>query len=191
MTGAVTKAAVAAHIRRFWPRRQVVDFEWAVRPISATIPGFVVSRVAPSSETEAWVYVSNGASQVFTGSEQPRLEFLIMSPIDDPIHVETLAMVSNFHADPKYSVHLGKIIQIGRSWMDGSVSDHLLVSLPYPFGPELEVCRYDRGVIRFLWLLPITASEAAFARAHGYEALESRFEDSGIDAIDLHRASVV
>jgi hypothetical protein len=75
--------------------------------------------------------------------------------------------------------------------MDNSSSDHLLVSLPYPFGPELEVCAFDRGIVRFLWLVPITAAEASYARARGYKSLEDRFEEARVDTLDVNRPSVV
>jgi len=45
--------------------------------------------------------------------------------------------------------------------------------------------------VRFLWLLPITAGEAAFARTRGVDALEDLFERERIDTLDVQRRSVV
>jgi hypothetical protein len=67
---------------------------------------------------------------------------------------------------------------------------HLLVSLPYPFGPAFEHCQVN-AMLRLLWLLPITAAEAAFGRARGVDALEDLFERERIDTLDVMRASVV
>lgn len=68
---------------------------------------------------------------------------------------------------------------------------HLLVSLPYPFGPAFEHCQVNAMQLRLLWLLPITAAEAAFGRARGVDALEDLFERECVDTLDVMRASVV
>jgi hypothetical protein len=39
--------------------------------------------------------------------------------------------------------------------------------------------------------MPITRDEAAFARDHGVEALEQRFETAGVNYLDKHRKSVL
>jgi hypothetical protein len=40
-------------------------------------------------------------------------------------------------------------------------------------------------------LLPITSSEAEFAKRHGSESLEAKFESVEIDYLDPHRPAVV
>lgn len=147
-------------------------------------------RVAPKLSADPWIYVSDGARTVPTTDGQ-RLEFVLESAAADPIHIENLAMVANFHADPKYRVGVGRVIAIGRPWMADSACDHFLVSLPYPFGPEFERTRVGERPVRLLWLLPITASEATFAREHDPDTLEERFEEAGFDVLDVHRSSVV
>jgi len=37
----------------------------------------------------------------------------------------------------------------------------------------------------------ITATEAAYARAHGFDALEQWLEANAVDTLDIHRASAV
>jgi hypothetical protein len=69
---------------------------------------------------------------------------------------------------------------------------HYLVSQPYPFGPDFEICEWNRGThIRILWLLPITETEKDFRRTNGLEALESLFEDRAINPVDPGRRSVI
>jgi hypothetical protein len=66
------------------------------------------------------------------------------------------------------------------------------VSLPYPFGPDFEICGWNRGAhIRILWLLPITETEKDFRRTDGLEALESLLEDRAINPVDPRRPSVI
>jgi hypothetical protein len=74
-------------------------------------------------------------------------------------------MEAALHADKRYRLRAGSAVNIGRPWMDGSGADHLLVSLPYPYGPALETCELGERHVRFLWLVPITAAEAGPASA--------------------------
>ena len=96
------------------------------------------------------------------------------APQEDPRHVELLSIVANMHVDPRYRMRIGKVLDIGRPWLDRSRADHLLVSLPYAHGPKLETCIVGKHHIRIVWLVPITAAEAAFAREHGHQHLEER-----------------
>ncbi|MHB1077176.1 suppressor of fused domain protein [Thiobacillus sp.] len=182
---------IRQHIEQFWPNREIGIFTWASGPIEDTVPGFVVLRVAPAIQTDPWVYVSMGAWQIeVPGGE--RMEFFLISPHESPRHVETLAMLAHFHADPRYRLHIGKVIDIGQSWIDDSNLHNLLVSLPYPYGPPLEWCDVGAGImVRFCWLLPVTETEAAFALETGVERLESKFDEAGIDYLNPARQAVV
>ena len=48
----------------------------------------------------------------------------------------------------------------------------MLISLPYPFGPELEVCCLRERHFHLYWVLPITKAEREFKAEHGQDALE-------------------
>jgi len=67
----------------------------------------------------------------------------------------------------------------------------MLVSLPYPFGPDLETCDLADGVVRVLWLLPITESEKQYKIASGLESLERRFEEAALEYWRPDRESAV
>ncbi len=82
-------------------------------------------------------------------------------------------------------------MNIGRPIVDGSSLDRLLVSLPCPYGPGFEYGHLsDDSHARFLWLLPITATEEKFRHDFGLEAMESKFEEDGIDYLDPFRTSL-
>lgn len=183
-------AAERAHLDGTWPDHPSEYFDWALGPIHNAVPGFGVRRIGPVRPTDPWVYVSSGAWTA-TASTGHGLEFMLQSPTESAVHVELLAMVTNFHADPAHRLEVGRTINVGRPWMPGSESDHLIVSLPYPYGPQFECCPAGDFHLRFLWLVPITAAEAQFVRQHGYEELEDRFEAAAIDTLDPNRASVV
>lgn len=86
---------------------------------------------------------------------------------------------------------IGHTLPIGEPWLPGSSCDHLLVSVPYPFGQELQTCHVGDRHVEFLWLLPITTSERDFKLSAGLEALESRFDDVGLKYWQPNRTSVV
>jgi hypothetical protein len=81
-------------------------------------------------------------------------------------------------------------VAIGQPWFAPGTLDHLLVSQPYAYGPDLEVLRWKTGHARLLSLMPITAAEHDFKIAQGLESLEQRLEDAAIDFLNPSRASV-
>lgn len=176
-------AALDAHVASFWPTRHHEALTWEKGPIEERVPGFHVLRVDPVQAIDAWVYVSVGAS---TPAETSGMEYFIMSPAKDDLIVETLAMISHFQSFAAHPLTIGSVVDIGRPWIPGSQCDHLVVSLPYPFGPSLEVAENAR----FVWLVPITASEASFIRENGFETFEDRLESSGVDVIDPRRHAI-
>lgn len=82
-------------------------------------------------------------------------------------------------------------LPIGEPWLPGSHCDHLLISLPYPHGPDLEKCPLADGHARILRVLPVTAAEMEYRRTQGHEALERLFDENAIVPTDPRRPSVV
>ncbi|NJP30117.1 suppressor of fused domain protein [Microbispora sp. SCL1-1] len=159
-------------------------------PISTVIPEFQVLEVAPRRTGDAWIYISDGARSI-PGFEGEILEFVLMAPYRDDVNAEILAMVSHFHADPRYLVHEGRVLNIGRPWLSGSHLSSLFVSLPYPFGPRFEYIQNAEDGVRILWLLPITESEARLIATRGIEEFERRMESKAVDILDPKRESIV
>jgi hypothetical protein len=179
-----------SHLDRFWPDRSHEEFVWTLGPIRQSLPRFRVRCVAPAQRRDPWAYVTVGAWEA-TADDVHGTEFILLSPTEDPRHVELLAMVANLHADPRYRLGLGSTVDIGRPWMDDSAADHLLVSLPYPYGPALEKCDLGERHVQFLWVVPITGAEADLVRSRGMDALECMLEESNVDVISPKRRSLV
>lgn len=181
--------ATQDHLSRFWARHQQEEFVFSHGPILQRFPHFRVRRIAPRKAEDPWVYVTAG-----TAAEGPDehhgLEFVLLAPSEDPLHVELLAMVANLHGDSRFRLSVGSVVAIGRPWAEGAHADHLLVSLPYPFGPELEHLTVGPLHIRFLWLVPITHEEAEEARASGSDALEAMLHAGSVDVVDVNRRSM-
>jgi hypothetical protein len=178
------------HLERFFKGRRHEEFTWTIGSIQRSLPRFRVRRIEPAKPDQPWAYVTIGAWEA-TVNEPHGTEFLLLSPTENPLHVELLAMVANFHADPPYRLAVGHTMKIGRPWIEGSTSDHLLVSPPYPYGPGLEHCYVDGRHIRVLWLVPISTAEAALVADQGLEALEALLEERGVNVLDPTRPSVV
>jgi hypothetical protein len=149
---------------------------------------FPDSRVlvfGPGPRTKHHVYVSVGASLVRADRHR---EFVLCTRDVQASHIETLAMITYYHHTEGLDV--GHTLPVGRPWCQGASCDCLLVSLPYPFGPELEHCKIESHEVQFLWLMPIFESESRFRHMNGLEALESLFETKGVEYLDVCRTPV-
>jgi hypothetical protein len=184
---------VLEHVANFWPNSVVNEQLQEEGPIHESLPGFRIAVLEPRRSREPYIYATNGCF-VAESKEHVKHEFFMISPRRDDSHIQTLTMLATFHADERYRLDVGKVVAIGDPWMDQSTCDHLLVSLPYPYGgdgPRLEWLRLGDICIRFLWLMPITPREAAYAELNGPEALEEKFDNAKPDYLDPKRLSVV
>jgi hypothetical protein len=184
------RTAVLEHVQKFWPNSTVLEEKWDEGPIEESLPGFRILKVRSRTSGRPAIYVTNGCFAV----ESPghiRLEFFLISPEERSQHVETLTMLANFYADERYRLDVGSVASIGDPWMPGSKCDHLLISVPYPYGPKLEWLQVEQNCVRFLWALPITQREAAFVELNGLEALEQKFAAAKLDYLDPFRASII
>ena len=205
MTGVDGQSAIEAHLRHGFPGQRVVVQGWRTDAMSA--PHVRVLRVDPESRGGLWLHVSSGASlptelptELPTGlpTELPTegsaggahgSEFVLVTPFKTLRAVELLAMVVYFHGVQALSV--GDIVSVGEPWLPGSTCGHLLVSNPYLLADELWKLPLPGRTVHFRWVIPITATERAYATERGLDALEQRFEEAGLEYWDPHRASVV
>jgi hypothetical protein len=178
---------VYAHVNSFFRGHSSVLETFERGPIGSLVPGFHVIVLEPGPKTACWTYISVGCGVVGDGSS--RLELVAMSGEEEPILVERLAMVTHYHA--RETLGVGHSLPVGEPWTPGSTLEHLLVSLPYPFGEDLELMTDGDEHVHFLWLLPITAAEREYKNREGLEALEELFDQRGIEYSDPNRRSVV
>lgn len=183
--------ALHLHVHAFFEGHEVQSLTWNSGPLYQRVPGFRAHAVAPGGRWRFWTYVTAGCWDA-VNDDGHGMEFVIATKEFTMRAVEVLAMTAFFHAgSPHQRLDLGHTVTIGEPWLPGSPSDQALISLPYPWGPDLEVCGWEGGHARLLWLLPITQAEREFKRTEGVEALEQRFEDRQCDYTDPHRPSVV
>jgi suppressor of fused protein SUFU len=184
--------AVEKHVATFFRGHKVDSSEWSRGPISQRVPGFRVLKVSPGPRINRWTIVSLGVWDALHDEREHGLEFLMCGPEPTDELLETLAMVAYYHAGPPENrLDVGHTVPIGRPLGANSKCDHLLVSLPYIFGPDLEACKWRGGHARILWAIPITEAERDFKAEHGLDALEQKFEDEGVRYWDLERESLV
>ena len=181
----------AEHLERFFPDRSQAVIAPVRADVQDRLPGFRVLRVAPAETGQPWIYATCGAAQSGAAGE-PGAEYVLLAPGADPAIVEMLAALAMLDADAPAGIGVGSIIALRRPWTASSWARHVLVLPPYPFEPEFAVCEHDgeRRIV-VLWLVPILAVEAQYAREHGYEALEQLIETREANVADPARASVV
>jgi hypothetical protein len=154
-------------------------------PVHELPDEFRVLRIKRSAEMMA--YATRCMSQP---TDKERLELHVFCrPSDEgrAALVEILTAVAHFHRTGS-KLGLGHTVNFGKPWVAGSSATHGLISLPYLDGPELEWLRGPE--VRFLWLIPVTAAEVQFKKAHGMEALEAVLEEKRFNYLDPFRASV-
>jgi Suppressor of fused protein (SUFU) len=213
--------ALDERVRTFFAGHAIDKQHWPVGPIDERLPDFFVYEIGPGPRFPAWSYLTSGCwaaaawrrpdqadagvaedeahrgggLRLVKSAEEDRdiavgLEFILSANAQDLRHVEVLTMLAYGHAgsDP---YDLGHSTPIGESWMHGSACDHLLISLPYAYGPRVETCHWRAGRIRILAAMPITEAEHTLAISEGHEALERRLESALTDFTNPARASVV
>lgn len=178
-------ALALAHYERCWGK--VDRLETLERgPMPRLAPRFGVAVFAPREGRALWTYATMGMSSLSSGM----LEAHMFSKCGSSEITEVLTMVAHFHMTAS-GLGLHHTVNFGRPWIGGSECDHGLLSLPYLDGPTLEEQDSPSGLVRHLWLIPITRSELSFKKSCGVEALEDRFELSQFDFADPGRAAVV
>lgn len=193
VTKSVVENAIRHHLTDVWAKHNLKEFVWTLESAKPSIVReFRVLALESEVDSEPAVYASCGAWQAPT-NEDARYEFFLLAPDANAAHVETLTMLSNFHSSGEFGVEPGKIISLGRSWVDGANCDHILVSVPYLIEPNFEFFNVPdtEMYIRLLWLMPITAKEAEYGKEFGVEKLENLFESCAVDVLNFHRNSCV
>ena len=179
------------HYRRFWGASRVDEVHWTPGHVGERLPDLHIAKVRPAQPGEMWCFATIGAWQA-TEEASHGLEFVGAARSEAVSVLWHLALTAYYHAGPPdYRLDVGQTVSIGEGWVEGSTLDAILVSLPYPWGPDLEHCLLPERHIRVLWLLPISEAERRFAGTDGVEALERRFDDAAIDYLDPFRPSVV
>lgn len=181
----------AEHLEQHFPDSTHATIAPMRSEVQERLPGFRVVRIPPDDAGKPWVYVTCGAAQT-AGEGEQGAEYVLLSPTDDGVIVEMLAALATVNAGAPEGLGVGSIVALGRSWIARSWAKHLLVLPPYPFDPGFGVYEEEgerRTVV--LWLVPILAAEADYAREHGYAALEQIIETRKANVADPARSSVV
>jgi hypothetical protein len=183
--------ATVAHVKAFFDGHSIRTREWPSGPVKTRVPGFEVYEAGPGPRFGGWSYVTTGCWDATARNEHGG-EFVLSASEPSLRHVELLTMVAYYHAGPEHQrLDLGHTLDIGVPWTKESLCTHLLISLPYFYGPEFEICAWPGGHARILAVQPITAAERAFKIEHGVEALEQRLEDAKATFASPYRPSVV
>jgi hypothetical protein len=175
------------HYESVWSQ-DYMECQWPLNVSRALPTRFRVLEFPPFGKRDMWTYATCCMSQP---EDDSKIEVHLFSPEKHEGHVELLTAIAHYHRTSA-RVGCGDTVNFGRSWFPEGTCDHGLLSLPYLDGPDLEWLRLpDGNSVRFLWLIPVTAEEVAFKTEFGVEALEVRFEETGLNYLDPIRSSVV
>jgi hypothetical protein len=184
--------ALDLHIKWFFANHELTHRRWPIGPIDSRIAGFFVYAIGPGPRWPGWSYVSSGCWRSTAQDDGHGSEFVLSTADDDPRHVELMTVNAYYHAGPaSHRLDLGHTVPIGEPWTPDSQLDHLLVSLPYAYGPDLEVLAWRTGHARLLSLIPISRTERDFKAVHGLEALEQRLDQAAVDFANPARKAAI
>lgn len=184
----IARNSIKTHIKNHFQNSSIHEHQWIDGQISKSLSGFSVYEIAPSQNRSLWTYISSGAFEI-KHQEKGMLEFMLIARERNKRHILTLAMIAYYHICNPLGV--GHTFPIGESWLEGSICDHILVSRPYVYGPEFEICRFRNQHIHILWLVPITKAERDYKSKYGLKALEDIFEESNLEYWKVDRTSLV
>ncbi len=173
------------HVRRFFRGHAVEQKRWTPGPGTRALPDLEVLEIGPGPRLNRWTYVTAGASD----AGLRRLEYLAIGDAPRDTYVELLTMVAYYAIEQRLG--LGHTIPIGRPLIEGSVCEHVYLSLPYLFGPKFEVIERAPESRQILWVFPITADEKRLLLDSGLDALEERLESRNVEYWSPYRKSVV
>ena len=186
-----THDRILDHYRSFWGADRVEDRHWTPEHMATRLRDFHIARVKPETPEGMWTFATIGAWRG-TEAEDKGLEFVAVSLADETQVMHRLGMLAYYQAGPTENrLGVGHTLDIGEGWVKDSTLDAILISLPYLWGPKLEHCQLPDRHIQVLWALPITSAERAYARDQGFDALEQKFEEAGLNYLDPFRASIV
>ena len=187
-----TTSAIESHLQNFFTGHDLSFDSWKIgQPKTLELLSRLrIAKFSPNKEeNEDWTYASIGAWE-FSNNEKEALEFIVLARFETPRITELLTMAVNYYHTERLG--FGHVFPIGEGWLEGSDCDHFLVSLPYPFGSNFEICHITKDFhIRFALLLPITKAEKDFAVSHSLEELEKKFEAAEIEYSNPQRKSVI
>lgn len=164
------------------------DCNFSAGPIHQLPNDFAVIVYPPHRGRTMWTYATRCMSQI---DDKVPLELHMFSANASNDIVELLVVTAHFHRTSK-TLGLWHTVNFGRPWLDKSLCDHGLISLPYLDGPEIETLEVSKDkLLKFYWLIPITKLEVEFKKRMGIEALEKAFERNGINYLDPGRKSAI
>ena len=178
--------SIQAHYECIWCGKASIC-HWKSGPYQQLPESFCVLKFAPTIHQGMWAYATSGMS---FRTDVPGLELHLFSPFESDLHTELLTVIAHYHLNES-SLAVGHIINFGRPWLEGSNCTRGLISLPYLDGPNLEWLETGGRRIQFLWLIPITNSEANYCKANGLESLEKLFDKPGFNYLDPYRNSLI
>ncbi|GMA99503.1 suppressor of fused domain protein [Pelosinus sp. IPA-1] len=177
---------ITAHYEQVW-RSQGSKRYWTDGPVNELPPGFHILEFPPHDDREMWTYATCGMSQ--PGDTRP-IEIHMFSEIQHIDNIELLTALAHYYHSGAV-LRFGHTLNLGKSWIEGSLCTRGMLSLPYLDGEELELLDLETKTVQFLWLIPITESELDYKKQYGLDQTEKLFEERELDFANPFRDSLI
>lgn len=139
--------AVESHVRAFFEGHSVEVVACDLGPERRQVaPDLRILVVGPGPRSDSWTYVTAGCWAAME-KDGHGLEFVMIAHVRDQRFIELMAMIAYYHCGG-HQLDLEHSMPIGEPWVPGSTCDHLLISLPYLHGPDLEHCPLRSARVR-------------------------------------------
>lgn len=179
--------ALRDHLRNFFVGHSYEEHHWKDPLALAALPDLHIAVIGPGPKTPLWFYATLGAWQF--GDRPGGSEFFMLTQQKNDRFLELLAIAAFHHRN--HDLRLHHTAPLSEPMLPGSRLEYVYVSLPYTFGPKLEICKVENVPYHFYWLFPITADEREFAMEHSFDDLEDAFEKRNVQYWSATRESVV
>lgn len=184
------------HYERFFgPITQKILHSTDVKPVHIDIYQF-----EPTQDRDYWTLITSGMSdnrqlepEACADHMSTRAEILLYVREPKPWMFNVLKRLAEMPFDQSTHLHWWHTVPNG---MPMTAEPSLLTAYfflpPYFEDPSFGQFELDGDQVDFLWMIPITEAERAFAAEHGSQSLEDRFEEANLSpVVDESRQSLI
>ncbi len=182
-------AELIEHIER---HLGTIESGWSKDADGETMP-FSVARIDNPSGPGTVAFVTLGLSRHELHGSRPdksiRCELLMLVTDDwrDGPMPGILQQVASGNLASHHALLRGEVVGPWGPLVAGSQLEALYATMPVYLPDEFATCEVEGNQVIFIWLIPVSAGEAAFVTASGWPEFEDALAKSQLQLMDLHR----
>ena len=159
-------------------------------------PHIDIYQFPPSDDRRYWTFITGGMSnlpQTLPDGQQHYTELLTYANEPQPWIPNILKKVAEFPMRNNTFFYWGQTLDYGTvTDTTPTLLTAFILLPPYFESDDLNILKFDGDPVHFLWCVPITERECAYAVEHGSEALFDLMAKVDLDiAINVSRESII